>query len=124
MWFSRLRVGQSGERAAAKYLRRAGVRIIARNYRCPAGELDLIGLDGWTIVFFEVKTLTSDRDADPEGHINPAKQRQLERVARYWLAAHKQPGAAYRFDAMSVVRPPNGQPIIRRIVEAFIPRTR
>src|SRR5215813_5709122 len=113
--------GAAGEDAAADYLSKAGVRILARNYRCAAGEIDLIGADSGTIVFFEVKTRSDTSAADPENNITPAKRSQLTRVARYWLARHRYPENAYRFDAISVVLPESGPPEIRRIVEAFVP---
>ncbi len=116
-----LALGASGERAAGQYLKSRGMKIIARNYKCPAGELDLIAADEKTIVFVEVKTLKSDADADPENKINPVKQRKLETVARYWLKAHGEPEAAYRFDAISVVMD-GGKPVVRHIEEAFVPR--
>ena len=49
-------IGAQGERLAEKYLRRRGCRVLARNYRCPRGEVDLIVLDGQAVVFVEVKT--------------------------------------------------------------------
>lgn len=116
-----LSLGASGERAAESFLRERGVRIIARNYRCPVGELDLIGTEGETIVFYEVKSRRSAADADPEDNITPAKQRKMTAVARYWLKAHGEPEAAYRFDALSVIIQ-DGKPLVRHIEEAFIPR--
>lgn len=114
-------LGASGERAAELHLKSRGMKIIARNYRCPAGELDLIVADRGTIVFVEVKALASDEDADPVNKINPVKQRKLESVARYWLRTHGEPQAAYRFDAISVIMR-DGQPEVRQIEEAFIPK--
>lgn len=115
-------LGAAGESAARRYLKKSGYQILARNYESPAGELDLICRDGDTIVFVEVKTRTSDDAGDPEDTITVAKMRQLTRVARYWLHAHGRPACPYRFDAVSVVMPPQGRPRIRHIVEAFIPR--
>jgi putative endonuclease len=67
-------LGRSGERRAEKYLRRQGYRLVARNYRCPIGELDLIFLDGKTVVFVEVKTRTGAEHADPQDAVNRGKQ--------------------------------------------------
>lgn len=114
-------LGKAGEAAACDYLKHAGYRILARNYTCGAGELDLISYRDGCIVFVEVKTRTDDVAANPEETITRAKQRQLERVARAWLAAHKDPECSYRFDAVSVVLPADGDPRIRHIVDAFIP---
>lgn len=122
MFNFRKKLGASGERAAEKFLRAAGYRILARNYTCPVGELDLICLDGRTIVFVEVKTRASDDRADPEENITPAKMRKLTQVARAWLAAHREPDCPCRFDAVSVVLGPDASPTCRHIIEAFIPK--
>lgn len=115
-------LGEGGERLAADFLKRDGIKILSRNYSCDFGEIDLIGLHRDTIIFFEVKTRRSDEAADPEQSIGAHKQRKLQLVAKHWLAQHKQPNAAYRFDAISVVWPEQGKPEIRHIVEAFVPR--
>lgn len=114
-------LGDAGERAAAAFLRRLGYKILQRNYTCSLGEIDIICCDGDTIVFVEVKTLSSDAAADPEVHVNTAKMRQIEKVARAWLSAKGEPDLACRFDVVSVVLPPKGEPVIRHIVEAFLP---
>ena len=115
------RLGQVGEQAAADYLRRAGYRVLARNYSCGAGELDLICRREDCLIFVEVKTRAADAPADPEETITRFKQRQLERVARAWLAAHGEPDCAYRFDAVSVVMSAQGEPRVRHIIDAFVP---
>ncbi|RIK66756.1 MAG: YraN family protein [Planctomycetota bacterium] len=114
-------LGAAGEDAAARFLKSLGYKVLARNYTSPVGELDLVCHHDDTIVFVEVKTLADDAAGDPEEHVNPAKQRQLARVARAWLAAHRHPDCAYRFDVISVVLRENAQPSIRHFVEAFIP---
>ncbi len=119
-WFRR-DLGRLGEKAACKYLRRLGYQILQRNYVCPSGEMDVICYDKDCIVFVEVKTLSDDALSDPEDKITTIKQRQVERVARAWLAAHREPQCAYRFDAVSVVQSSNGRPSVRHIIEAFIP---
>lgn len=112
-------LGARGEYLAERFLRRAGFRIVARNYRCPAGELDLIARDGDALVFIEVKTRAADDDADPEENIGPAKQSQLIRTARDFIARHRFPPGAYRFDAVAIVLPESGEPEIRHIRDAF-----
>ncbi len=116
-------LGAIGEQAALRYLRSLGHKILANNFTCPAGELDLITFHNGVVVFVEVKALASDLHADPEGHITPAKQRKLRQVAEYWLSRHRHPECAYRFDAVSVIVPETGDPVIRHIPEAFIPRS-
>ncbi|MFQ5429884.1 MAG: YraN family protein [Phycisphaerae bacterium] len=112
-------IGRAGERAACRYLRRRGYRLLERNFTCSAGEIDLVCYGDGCIVFVEVKTLTDDAEADPEDKITPTKQRQVARAARVWLAEHREPECAYRFDAVSVVLPRKGRPRIRHIAEAF-----
>jgi putative endonuclease len=116
-------VGAAGEEAAAAFLRRRGYHILARNYTCHLGELDLVCQHDGAIVFVEVKTRLSDAPAGPEENITPAKQRQVEKAAAHWLEKHRQPACAYRFDAVSVVLAPGGEPRVKHIVEAFLPRT-
>lgn len=122
MSFFKRNIGKAGENAACKYLKRQGYKILVRNYVCPSGEIDVIcHHEDSIIVFVEVKALSDDAEADPEGNITSAKRRKIERVARTWLAAHNHPECAYRFDAVGVVLSPKGKPKIRHIVEAFLP---
>ncbi|MBI5765571.1 MAG: YraN family protein [Planctomycetes bacterium] len=116
-------LGTIGEKAAQQFLCALGHKILAKNFTCPLGELDIITQVGNTIVFVEVKSLASDRHDDPESHITPAKQRKLRQVAEFWLAKHRHPECAYRFDAVSVVIADGREPVVRHIPEAFIPRS-
>jgi putative endonuclease len=123
MSLDRKRLGAAGEKLAADHLKRSGYRILDRNYVCPGGEIDLICHGEGAIVFVEVKSLEDDKAGNPEDRITPAKQRKIELAARHWLAAHREPDCAYRFDAVSVVIPADkNPPKIRHIVEAFLPR--
>jgi len=114
-------LGRAGEKIARRFLKKQGFRILAANYECPAGEIDLIGYRDDCIVFFEVKSRASDAAAPPEDNITPTKRRHIVKAARYWLAAHRHPDCAYRFDAVSIVIPPEGEPTVRHIIEAFTP---
>ena len=79
-WFKKL-LGDRGERLAAKFLRKRGFKIIARQYKTRMGELDLIARDGHDIVFVEVKTRRSDAAGHPVEAITPTKQQKLTRLA-------------------------------------------
>ena len=122
-------LGPRGEKLAARHLRRLGLKILARNYRCPAGEADIIALDrstradrdAETIVFVEVKARRSDRHVDPESAVNPKKRRQLARVAEYYLAHHPAEDYQVRFDVVAVIAAADGKPEIRHTVDAFAP---
>lgn len=114
-------LGRRGEKLAARYLRRNGIKLLARNYRCPVGEADLIGLDGETIVFAEVKTRSGTDQAAPEANVDARKQRHCRNVARYYLSRHDTADRPVRFDVLAVVLPPDrrAKPRIRHIPDAF-----
>ncbi len=97
-------LGRRGERKAARYCRRKGYKIVARNYHCSAGEIDLIALDNQEIVFVEVKTQTDRSFGDPEEKVNWDKQRCLARAARYFLQETHSEDRPCRFDVLAVVR--------------------
>lgn len=85
---ARRRLGNAGERYAARLLEERGHQIVARQWRCTAGELDLVTLDGAELVFVEVRTRRGDRFGTPEESIGPEKAARLVRLADYFLLAH------------------------------------
>lgn len=95
-------LGFRGERAAEKFLSRRRYKVVARNYRCPLGELDLVALDGRTVVFVEVKTRAGHRCGTPLEAVGPRKRKQIVRVAEYFLAAHRLHDRCVRFDVVGV----------------------
>jgi len=97
-------IGADGERYAEQCVRRARYIILQRNYRCPAGELDLVALDGGTIVFIEVKTRTQDGCGSPLDAVDLRKQRQIRRAAQYYLSVHRPHDRNARFDVVGVWR--------------------
>ena len=119
-----MNLGAAGEKAAAKYLRRLGYRIVTRNYRCPVGELDLVAVDEDTIVFVEVKTRRQDAAADPEAGITFHKQRRTTRAARYYLMEKSAQDRPSRFDVVAVLLPESGKPSVEHFVDAFGPPPR
>jgi putative endonuclease len=100
----RHRLGRLGEDLAAAHLQRRGFALVARNHRTRYGELDLIGYDGRTLVFAEVKTRRAGSGA-PWDALGDAKRRQVRQMASAWLAeTPARPYAAdLRFDAIGVV---------------------
>ncbi len=111
-----------GERAAACYLKRHRHRIVARNYRCPVGEIDLICRDRETIVFVEVKTRSSNTPIDPCEVAPPEKWRRVERTARYYLTTRSGSDLPIRFDFISVQWPKGGTPRIEHLEDVYCPR--
>ena len=97
-----LRRGQDGEHVAARFLAGKGLRIVARNYRTGGGELDLVCLDGETVVFVEVKTRGAAGRGRPEEAVTPAKQRRLVRVAAAFLSEQDWWDRPCRFDVVAV----------------------
>ena len=121
-----LPLGGRGEQIAADFLRKQGLVILARNFRCPSGEVDIVALDkstgprgGETIVFVEVKTRRDDRVMAPETAVDARKQDQVRRAARYYLAGRDTTGLLTRFDIVAIVLPQGQQPRIRHLVNAF-----
>ncbi len=98
----RQRLGRRGEAVAEDFLRRRGCRILARNYRCPLGELDLVVEEDGVVVFVEVKTRRGSRAGTGAEAVAPYKRRRLRRLARYFLAAHGFGVVPCRFDVISL----------------------
>lgn len=94
--------GARGEAAAERFLRSQRYTILERNYRCPLGEVDLIALDRSVIVFIEVKTRKGDDAGSPFEAVDRRKQRQLVRIANYYLSRHRLHGRDARFDVVGV----------------------
>ncbi|NPV25902.1 MAG: YraN family protein [Firmicutes bacterium] len=102
-------VGQMGEEAALSYLLKNGYRLLARNFRCRLGEIDLITADGEHIVFVEVRARTSNLFGSPLESVTDRKQVRVRRVAEYFILRR---GLAYhqvRFDVVSVQLNADGQ---------------
>lgn len=87
-WLTKL-LGDRGERAAVRYLKRQGYRVLARQSRSRIGELDIVAMDGSTIVFVEVKTRSSHAAGHPVEAVTPTKQKQLTRAALQWLRSRR-----------------------------------
>lgn len=107
---------------AERFLRRSGFQLLARRFRTPAGELDLVMSDGATLVFVEVKTQTNARYLDPQERLDTQKRRRLVRAARWYVTQHRLSGRPCRFDVVSIVRPMDGPPRIEHFPDAFAPK--
>lgn len=95
--------GLSGEEAAAKYLTSKGFRIIERNFKKRYGEIDIVAMEGDTLVFVEVKTRLGDKFGTPEESITPWKLRSLTRSCHYYTHLHPDLGESMRIDFLSVI---------------------
>ena len=113
-------LGARGERAAADFLRNLGYRVVAANWRCRLGEIDLICRDGDVLVFVEVKARAGEDDATPEEQVHAFKQRQVIRAAGVYLKRFDEASMPIvRFDVVAVVWPAGGKPTIRHHADAF-----
>ena len=97
------RLGRYGEQVAARYLSDLGYRILATNWRCPTGELDIVAIDGDVLVFVEVKTRSSTRFGVPAEAVTRVKASRLRTLAGAWLAEHRPRHNGLRFDVISVL---------------------
>jgi putative endonuclease len=115
-----LPVGAAGERAALAHYRRAGYRLLARNWRCPLGELDLVLARGRTIVFCEVKTRRGATLGGPFDAVTWRKQAKLRGLAQAFLArAGGLEWDEVRFDVASVSAVLGGPPVVYVFEAAF-----
>jgi putative endonuclease len=96
--------GRYGEAAAARWYRRTGHRILARNWRCREGELDLVVAKGGDVVFVEVKARTDERFGTGAEAVDHRKRRRLRVVAGRWLAQADEVYGEVRFDVVEVDR--------------------
>jgi putative endonuclease len=98
-WF-----GTRAERAAERFLRRRGCKVLGRNIRLPMGELDLVVLDGEVIAFVEVRS-TEGNAVRPMQSVDNVKQKKLSDLAVAWLQRNHLLGRAVRFDVIAVSWP-------------------
>lgn len=126
-WAGPKALGPRGEWLARRDLKRRGLKILARNYRCAAGEADLVALDATTrrtlgretIAIVEVKTRRDDRYTEPYAAVDAAKQRRLKKIGLAFLADRRAQDYPLRFDIVSVVIPETGKPRIEYLPDAF-----
>ena len=100
---ARADLGRAGEDAAAVLLARSGFRVVDRNFRGGAGEIDIVARRGRLLVFCEVKTRRTARWGDPSEAVNYAKRNRLRRLAAEWMRAHRPGDVDVRFDVVSVI---------------------
>jgi putative endonuclease len=98
-------LGRRGEDIAHRFLRRSGIVVVARNYRMNsgAGEVDLIGWEGDTLVFVEVKSRQTEAYGAPDRAIGPQKEFSLIRAALEYARHAEVPWSRVRFDVVNVV---------------------
>jgi len=117
------RTGVRGETYAYWYLRKQGYVFVARNYtpRGIKGEIDLVGFDGKTLAFVEVRTRTVREDLPglPELSVTKEKQRVVVRTAKRFLAERHVDECPVRFDVLAIDNHPGQPPVVRLHKDAF-----
>ena len=116
------RVGVTGERHARILLEAHGYRFVASNWRCTAGELDLVMLDGEELVFIEVKTRRGDHAGRADDAITPGKARRMLAAAEWFLAQHPaHQHRLWRCDMVAItLAPDTGRATVRHYVNAIV----
>ena len=130
-WFKKLlrdargirqQFGNQGELEAARFLESIGYRIVHRQLRGRFGELDLVAMDGETLVFVEVKTRASTAAGHPTESITLAKQKKITQSALVFLKKNHWLNRKSRFDVISIIWPKRGEaPHLQHYINAFEP---
>jgi putative endonuclease len=115
---NRRSLGDRGEDLAAAHLKKQGYNILARNYRTPIGEIDLVARHQGALVIIEVKTRRSRRFGSPQEAVHPAKQERLRNLAEYYLQQQGLGEVMVRFDVVGILWQ-EGKPQIEVIEGAF-----
>ena len=112
-------LGRKGEDVAANFLCRHGYHILARNFRVPVGELDIVARKDDTVVFIEVKTRRGNRCGTPGQSVTWRKQKKIIQTARWYLRQYHMEQMLCRFDVIEVL-PHSGKAWdVRQIIGAF-----
>lgn len=112
-------VGAYGEHVAAQYLTEAGYIILARNWRCPDGEIDIVAMDGQTVVVCEVKTRSGAGFGSGLDAVTAEKAARLRRLGRRWLAEFGRAETPLRFDVIAVQHSRRGLGDVEHVRGAF-----
>ncbi|MFD9423128.1 MULTISPECIES: YraN family protein [unclassified Streptomyces] len=109
-------LGRYGEDLAARLLADAGMAVLERNWRCRAGEIDIVARDGDALVICEVKTRRSGVFEHPMAAVTPAKADRLRRLAEIWLDGHGgPPDGGVRIDLVGVLVPRRGAAVTEHV---------
>jgi putative endonuclease len=113
------RLGLRGEELACERLAALGLRIVARNWRCRAGEIDVVAAGPDVLVFCEVKTRRGNGYGSPAEAVTPAKRARLRQLAAAYLAAVDHPPCDVRFDVIAIHWPPGRAPVVDHLEAVF-----
>jgi len=111
-------LGRRGEDEAARYLKSLGYRIVGRRERILRGDLDIVALDGRTVVFVEVRSRSDTRHGHPAETVGGVKQRRIADLATAYIRRHRLEDCAARIDVVTVTFG-DGQPVVEHYQNAF-----
>lgn len=112
-------LGDRGEALAAAHLERGGWTVLHRNFRMGRKEIDLVARRGEVVAFVEVKTRAGLGYGHPLEAITAKKRREIHQVAAAWMERHGTPADVYRFDAVAILLPSGGEPVIDHVEDAW-----
>lgn len=112
-------LGRRGEEVAAEFLTGLGMTVLARNWRCRQGEIDLVATDGTRLVVAEVKTRSGGSHGHPAEAVTRRKAATIRQVTRNWLAEHRTSWVEVRFDVIAVLWPADGEPSVEHLAGVF-----
>lgn len=112
-------LGRRGEDLAAQYLQDRGLVVLARNWRCREGEIDIVATEASRLVVCEVKTRSGTRLGEPAEAVTRRKAVRIRRVTQAWLAAHRVPWVEIRFDVLAILLEPGRPATVQHFEAAF-----
>lgn len=112
-------LGKRGEEAAACFLERRGYEILDRNWKCIAGEADIVALQDDTLCFIEVKTRKDAQKGFPSEAVDMRKRSRYERIAACYLKDHDYADVRVRFDVIAILVLGEGRAFLRHHLNAF-----
>lgn len=112
-------IGQGGESLAADYLKRKGYEIIEQNWRCRAGEIDIVAKEAECYVFCEVKTRRSNSTQQAFMNITKSKARKMIKAAQHYIHEKNLDDVLWRIDAIGIALPKNAQAIIDHVEDVL-----
>ena len=112
-------LGRRGEEEAARYLRGLGYRIVGRRERVLRGDIDIVALDGRTVVFVEVRTRSDTAHGHPAETVGHVKQRRIAELAAAYIRRHRLEDCHVRIDVVAVTMSADGRPVVEHYQNAF-----
>jgi putative endonuclease len=112
-------LGQAGENLAVEHLQQRGYTIVARNWRCKQGEIDIIAGLGETLIFVEVRTRRSEDTEASFASITPQKAARMSKLAYAYVDEHKLIALNWRIDVIAIAIPYRGTPVIDHVEDAL-----